>query len=124
MKIWRGYGSGHSAHLSIIATFKDVKHAQLAREVIDDFLRYVWTEADTLDVGAFYQNWKQRLGGVETLGPRREEFQMGIDDAFDVDLDGTAVSISHIRSAEIGGIIKLLLLAEPLETTVLGETGP
>ena len=97
---------------------------RLAREVMDDFLRYVWTEAENLDVQSFYDNWKGRLGGVEFLGPRREEFQMGIDDGFDVAISGTMVTISSIRSAEISGIIKLLLLADPLETKVTGKTGP
>src|ERR1051326_6983632 len=48
VKIWRNYGSAHSAHLSVVASFKKVEDAKLAREVMDDFLRYVWLEADKL----------------------------------------------------------------------------
>lgn len=127
MKIWRGYGSAHSAHLSIVASFEKLEDANLAHEVMQDFLRYVWTEADELDPKDFYKAWEERLGGVQFLGPRPEEFQMGIDDDFDVALDGRTVKVgtrSNIRSAEIGGIVKLLLLAGSEDVKVLGRTGP
>ncbi len=37
MKIWRSYGSGHSAHLAIVGKFKNVGDAELAQEVIEDW---------------------------------------------------------------------------------------
>ena len=38
MKIWRSFGSGHSAHLTVIGTFKTIDDAQIAEEVVDDFV--------------------------------------------------------------------------------------
>jgi hypothetical protein len=124
VKIWRNYGSAHSAHLSVVASFKKVEDAKLAREVMDDFLRYVWLEADKLKPADFYKVWEQRLHGVQFLGPSVNDFEMGIDNGFDIALKGETVEVSGIRSAEIGGIVKILLLAGSEDVRVLGQTGP
>lgn len=49
---------------------------------------------------------------------------MGIDNACDVEMHGKVVTVSGIRTAEIGGIIKLMLLKDPTEIKVAGRTGP
>jgi hypothetical protein len=48
----------------------------------------------------------------------------GLDDECDVTREGTTVSVTRIRSNEIGGIIKLMLLKEADPVTVSGRTGP
>lgn len=48
----------------------------------------------------------------------------GLDNGCDVKREGTTVSVSGIRSNEIGGIIKLMLLKEAEPITVSGRTGP
>ena len=34
MKTWRSFGSGHSAHLTVIGTFKSIEDAELAEKVV------------------------------------------------------------------------------------------
>lgn len=123
MKIWRSYGSAHSAHLTVIGEFKSVEDAQLAKQVVEDFVNGSWEERYP-DVKGFIDAWKDRLPGVWGLGPNQSDFEMGIDREVDVDRTGTTVTVSDIRSAEIGGIIKLMLLKYPAEIKVTGRTGP
>ena len=123
MKIWQSYGSGHSAHLTVIGEFANVPDATFAREVVEDFVNGAW-EKRYPDVSAFHAAWKDRLGGVQFLGPNQSEFDMGIDNGCDIERNGTTVTVSRIRSAEIGGIIKLMLLKESTEIKVTGTTGP
>jgi hypothetical protein len=68
--------------------------------------------------------WKGRIGAVEVLGPNDGDMMGGLDNGCDVTREGTTVSVTGIRSNEIGGIIKLMLLkwADPI--TVSGRTGP
>lgn len=123
MKIWRSYGSGHSARLAVVGEFTTVEDAVLIEQVVEDFVNAQWEERYP-DVRAFANAWSSRLSGVEVLGPNQAEFQMGLDNSADVVRSGTRVEVSHIRTAEIGGIIKLMLIKEPTEITVRGKTGP
>lgn len=123
MKIWQGYGSGHSAHLTIVGEFANVGDAKFAKEIVEDFVNAAWEERYP-DNAAFCTAWKDRLGGIEFLGPNQFEFDMGIDNACDVERNGTTVAVSRIRSAQIGGIIKLMLLKDSAEIKVTGTTGP
>ena len=123
MKIWHSYGSGHSARLTVVGEFKTVDDAKIAEQVVEDFVNGAWEERYP-DVAAFHAAWKDRLGGIQFLGPNQTEFDMGIDNGCDVARDGTTLTVSHIRSAEIGGIIKLMLLKDSAEIKVTGRTGP
>ncbi|MDP2998170.1 MAG: DUF6375 family protein [Bryobacterales bacterium] len=123
MKIWKSYGSGHSAQLTIVGEFANIGDATFAKEVVEDFVNAAWEERYP-DVAAFLSAWKSRLGGIEYLGPNQFEFDMAIDNGCDVERSGTTVTISRIRSAQIGGIIKLMLLKDSTEIKVTGQTGP
>jgi hypothetical protein len=123
MKIWRSYGSGHSAHLSVIGEFTSLEDAEFAREVVEDFVNGAWEERYP-DVAGFIAAWKERLPAVPYLGPNDRDFEMGIDNSADVEREGKTVTVSQIRSAEIGGIIKLMLLKDASEIKVKGQTGP
>ena len=123
MKLWRSYGSGHSAHLSVIGEFSKVEDAEFTREIVEDFVNGAWEERYP-DVAGFIAAWKERLPAVPYLGPNDRDFVMGIDDAADVQRENKTVTVSHIRSAEIGGIIKLMLLKDATEVKVTGRTGP
>jgi uncharacterized protein DUF6375 len=123
MKIWQSYGSGHSARLTVVGEFANVDNATFARAVVEDFVNGAWEERYP-DVSAFHAAWKDRLSGVQFLGPNQSEFDMGIDNGCDVEQKGTTVTVSGIRSAEIGGIIKLMLLKDSTEIKVTGRTGP
>ncbi|HXG19411.1 MAG TPA: DUF6375 family protein [Methylomirabilota bacterium] len=120
MKIWRSYGSGHSARLTVVGEFTTVEDASLIEQVVEDFVNAEW-EGRYPDVRAFIKAWSSRLRGVEMLGPNQSEFQMGIDNSADVARSGTRVEVSRIRTAEIGGIIKLMLMKDPTEIKVTGK---
>jgi hypothetical protein len=123
MKIWRSYGSGHSAHLAVVGKFKNVADAQLAQEVIDDWVNALWKERYS-DLREFLDAWKERIGAIEFLGPRSSDMMGGLQDECDVVRDGTTVSVTRISSNEIGGIIQLMLLKDAEPVTVTGRTGP
>jgi len=122
MKIWKSFGSGHSAHLTVIGTFKNIDDAQVAKEVVEDFVNAAW-EQRYPDVQAFLQAWEERLPAVTLIGPNASNFDMGIDDSCGVERDEQTVTVSGIRTAEIGGIIKLMLLKYPKEIKITGITG-
>ena len=123
MKVWQCYGSGHSARLAVVGTFANVIDAGEAKEIVEDFVNGAWEERYP-NVSAFHAAWRERLQAVEHLGPNQSEFEMGIDGGCDVEQDGTTVTVAGIRSAEIGGIIKLMLLKDSTEVKVTGRTGP
>jgi hypothetical protein len=123
MKIWKSYGSGHSAHLTVIGKFEKAEDAKIARDVVEDFVNGAWEERYP-DNAAFITAWKERIPAIPYLGPNDREFEMGVDDAPDVELAGTTLMVSSIRSHEIGGIIKLMLLKDATEVKVTGRTGP
>lgn len=123
MKFWRGFGSAHSARLTVIGKFKDTNDAQFAEQVVEDFVNACWEERYP-DVKAFISAWKTRLPGIEGLGPKQSDFNMGIDNSCNVTRSETIVRVSDIRSPEIGGIIKLMLLKDAEEVKIEGRTGP
>ena len=123
MKIWKSYGSGHSAHLTVVGEFSNLEDAEFAREIVEDFVNGAWEERYP-GVAGFLAAWKDRLPGVPYLGPNDRDFQMGIDDSAEVERHDKTVTVSGIRSAEIGGIIKLMLLKDSKEVRVTGRTGP
>jgi hypothetical protein len=122
MKIWKSFGSGHSAHLTVIGTFKNVDDAQIAEEVVEDFVNAVW-EQRYPDLPAFQQAWEERLPAVTLLGPTASNFDMGIDNPCDVERNEQIVTVSRIRTTEIGGIIRLMLMKYPTEIKITGITG-
>lgn len=123
MKIWRSFGSAHSANLTVIGEFQKVDDAELARQVVEDFVNADYGRRYP-DIKAFGEAWSDRLPGVQFLGPNDRDFSMGIDGGCDVERNGMTVAVSGIRTAEIGGIIKLMLMKYPKSVTVTGRTGP
>ena len=123
MKIWRRFGSAHSAHLTVIGQFKNVADAQLAEQVVEDFVNACWEERYP-GVKEFINAWKTRLPAIEGLGPNQSDFNMGLDQSCNVKRSDITVSVYDISSPEIGGIIKLMLLKDPEEVKIEGKTGP
>ena len=123
MKVWRGFGSAHSAHLTVIGQFKNVDDAQLAEQVVEDFVNACWEERYP-GVKEFINAWKTRLPAIEGLGPNQSDFSMGLDQSCNVKRSDTTVSVYDISSPEIGGIIKLMLLKDPEGVKIEGMTGP
>jgi len=123
MKIWRSFGSGHSAKLAVVGKFKSTADAELAREVIEDWVNAFWGERYK-DLRGFVEAWKDRIGGIEFLGPRASDTMQSLNNECDVARDGSTVSVTNISSNEIGGIIQLMLLKDAEPITVNGRTGP
>ncbi len=123
MKIWTSFGSAHSARLSVVGEFSQSDDAALAERIVEDFVNANWEERYP-DIRAFAEAWNSRVPGVSQLGPNDREFEMGIDDSCAVVRHGNTVSVSQIRTAEIGGIIKLMLLKNATEIKITGRTGP
>jgi hypothetical protein len=123
MKIWRSYGSGHSASLAVVGKFQSDEQAELFYKAVEDFVNGAWEERYA-DVKAYLKVWKERIPGIDGLGPRQEEFDMGLNDSCEVSKQGTRVEVSGITSPEIGGIIKIMLLGYPARVQVTGRTGP
>ncbi len=76
------------------------------------------------DLREFLDAWKDRIGGIEFLGPRPSDMMGGLKSECDVDRSDTTVSVTGISSNEIGGIIQLMLLKDAEPITVSGRTGP
>lgn len=119
MKIWRSYGSAHSAQLTVIGTFATLEDAQFAREIVEDFVNGEW-ENRYPDSAAFIAAWKDRLPLLPLLPPRQYEFEMGIDSPCEVQQEEQTVTVSEIKSGDIGGIVKLLLLKNPIDIKITG----
>jgi len=120
MKIWRSYGSAHSAQITVVGTFANLDDAAFAREIVEDFVNGEW-EQRYPDSAAFIAAWKERLPTLPLLAPRDPEFAMGIDSPCPVELEQQTVTVSDIKTGDIGGIIKLLLLKNPTEIKITGS---
>lgn len=123
MKVWRSFGSAHSADLCVVGEFSTNDDAQLIEQAVEDFVNAAWEERYP-DVRAFGKAWETKLGGTEWLGPNQADFDMGLNDPCKVGRQGKTVKVSGITCANIGGIIKLMLLKSPSEVKVTGRTGP
>ncbi len=128
MKIWKGFGSGHSARLTIVGEFTSVEDAELMRELVDDFVNGIQNEKyQTME--EFWNAWdKNRVGDfagmIRWLGANKDDFEMGLDDTVDVERSEKTVTVSGFRTNAVGGVIKLMLCKYPTSVTVTGKTGP
>jgi hypothetical protein len=125
MKIWRSYGSGHSARLSIVGEFKSVEDAELMKEVLKDFVSAEVKKRYT-DIDGFRDAWFPKFGNIimSSLAPDENEYFLGVDWEPDVSRTGTTVEVAGMQTTALNGIIKLMLLKYPTEIKITGETGP
>ncbi len=123
MKIWKAFGSAHSAHLTIIGKFENVSKAEGANEIVKNFLDGVWKDRYH-NKEEFCEQWKNVNDAVLSLGPNDSDFNIGWDNLCDVNQDGKTVTVSGMSGLNVGGIIKLMLLYDPIEIKITGQTGP
>lgn len=126
MKIWRSYGSGHSARLTIVGEFKSVEDAELEREALEDFVSAELKKRYP-NVEAFKHAWSGRFGNIildSMIAPNESEYVLGVDWEPDVVRRGTTVEVSGMQTPLLNGIVKLMLLKYPTEIKITGETGP
>src|SRR4051812_40023141 len=79
MKIWKSFGSAHSSHLTIVGEFATIDDANLAREIVEDFVNAQW-EHRYPDNEAFIEAWKDRIPALPFFGPNQPEFELGMID--------------------------------------------
>jgi len=123
MKVWKAFGSAHSADLTIIGQFRNEEDALLAEQVVEDFVNAAF-EKHYPDAKAFCEAWESKLPGVIGLGPHESDFQLGINTPCTVGREGNRVSVSKLTFPNLNGIIRLMLLKDATEITVRGRTGP
>ncbi|HTW90584.1 MAG TPA: DUF6375 family protein [bacterium] len=136
MQVWRSYGSAHSADINIVGSFATVADAERAHELLADFLRTAFAATngkspDDTDLqpvlSNFYERWKEKDPFIVYHGPSLEEFEgigWGDDGAAMPEKEGTQVSLRHIRTMDIGGIVKLMLVREAKDVAITGRRGP
>lgn len=96
MKIWKGFGSGHSARLTIVGEFTSVEDAKIMRELIDDFVNGIQNEKYRTMEEFWNALGENRVGEfarmIRWLGATKDDFEMGLDDTVDVERSDKRVS--------------------------------
>jgi hypothetical protein len=123
MKVWKAFGSAHSADLTIVGEFQSEEDALLMEQVVEDFVNAAFEERYP-DARGFCHAWESRLPGVTMLGPHDPDFELGLQDTCTVTREGSRVSVSNLTFPSFDGIIRLMLLKYPTQITVRGRTGP
>ena len=111
MKIWKEFGSSHSANVSVIGTFTNNEDANNAFEMVKDFALGEW-EQRYASVQEFLEIWSEKFHpGLKNSSINAYDYSLGVDNDPDVEIVGNKIRISRIRSHNVGGIIKLMLFA-------------
>lgn len=111
MKIWKEFNSSHSSNISIVGSFDDPKDAEKAYEMIKDFTLSSWEERHP-SLEDFNEYWAIEFHpDIPYLGIFEEEIETGIDNEPDFELIDGKIKITHFRSNNFGGILKLMRFA-------------
>lgn len=118
MKIWNSFGSAHSSNITIIGEFKEGTEIDLAERIIEDFAN-AYIENRYKTVLDFCKAWRERTNSdIIPNCPLEGEFQTGIDDPCKVAKDEKRITVSKFSTNNIGGIIKLMLMFDPIEIKI------
>jgi hypothetical protein len=110
MKIWKSYGSEHSAKLVMIGRFKDAASAEEAKAIIDQFVEFISERdsgADEESNDSYPDDVMEFLRRVNTyiISPLElEQFRYDVR----VELKGTEIHAST-DEYDISGFLKLLV---------------
>ena len=111
MKIWIEFGSSHSGNVSVIGTFLEIEDAQKAYEMVKDFTLGEWEERHP-SVKEFLEIWSEKFHpDLKYSSIDANDYSLGVDNEPDIELVGSKIKISRIRSHNVGGIVKLFLFA-------------
>ncbi len=111
MKIWKEFGSSHSSNVSVIGTFTSNKDADEAYEMIKDFTLGTWEERHQ-SVQEFFEIWSEKFHpDLKYSSINETDYDLGVDNEPDFEINGSTIRISRIRSTNVGGIVKLMLFA-------------
>lgn len=120
MKLWKEFGSSHSANVTLIGEFDNEEKAEEAFPLLEDFTRADWEERYE-DVEAFKQAWATRESNLPRIGINQMDYKIGVDNNPDVEHQGNKVVISRLRSENVAGLIKILFLKGMKEIRITGH---
>jgi len=121
MKIWKEFGSSHSSNVSIIGTFTNKNDAEDAFEMIKDFTLGTWEERHQ-SVQEFLEIWSKIFHpDLKYSSINETDYDLGVDNKPDFEINGSTITISRIRSTNVGGIVKLMLFAGAKSTNVSND---
>lgn len=111
MKVWKEFNSSHSSNISIVGTFENVKDADEAFAMIEDFALASWEERYG-SLEEFTKHWAANFHpDIPYIGIFPQEIESGVDNDPDVEKKGNQIVVSRFRTNNIGGIIKLMRFA-------------
>jgi hypothetical protein len=111
MKIWKEFNSSHSSNISIVGTFINVGDATNAFRMIEDFTLSSW-EGRYPSIEEFNAHWAVNFhSDVPYIGLNQHDFETGIDNEPDINLEGNTITISRFRTDNFGGIARLMRFA-------------
>lgn len=117
MKIWRAFGSAHSARLTIVGKFEDVDTAELARRILEDF-----GTGEHEDAQAFNVSWKDALPILaQGFGLRDGDMETGQNDSYRIEREGETVTVSNFSGDNTSGLMRILLAAGSEDVRVSGQ---
>ena len=125
MKIWKEFGSSHSANVTIVGKFSDVKKAALLEEAIRDLcenfdIRECQENAESPSQ-AFKRKWEEK---ITIYGFTDDDVDIGSQTNTAVNLQGDKLTVQPGDSSNIYGIIKLLMYNEATEIKMTGPFHP
>jgi hypothetical protein len=117
MKVWKEFGSSHSANVSIIGEFENRGRAEEAYRLIEDFTRGFW-EGRYPDVDSFKEAWAAREPDVRHVDVTQMDYEIGLDENPEVEIRDNNVLVSHLRTDNVAGIVKIFFYKGMAKTTI------
>ncbi len=112
MKIWKGYGSEHSANLVMIGHFKDTKDAENAKELLDQLTQQVMQntnggEIDQLPWDRYPKELLDFLMNTNLASLRPEELEQVLYDvSIDIKENDVIITTDEI---DVSAFLKILI---------------
>lgn len=121
MKVWSEFSSSHSSNISVIGSFREKQVPDEVFEMIKDFALGSWEERYG-SLEEFNKHWADRFNiDLPYIGIFPEEFESGVDNSPSIEVQDGEVIVSHFRTNNIGGIIKLMLFAGASNVNVVNK---
>lgn len=117
MKIWKEFGSSHSADITIVGEFENQKDAAIALPMIQDLI--FGHENGIKDMKEFHEKWKNNLN-VHGLYLYNHEFNDDPDVTANIDINGENLTVKGYRSSIFEGIIKIMFMCKSKNIQITG----
>lgn len=120
MRVWKEFGSSHSGNVTIIGEFDTAEKAKTAFPLIEDFVRASWEDRYP-DVRGFIETWTAKDPNIPYIGLSEADYEIGADNDPDVAQHGNQIVVTHLRSTNVSGIVKLLFHKGMSEIRISGH---